>query len=57
MTAEENLRLVREIEANRAFLLAAYQQNQTLMARAEPRIRELLEPLPCITQADDERRP
>lgn len=57
MTAEENLRLVREIEANRAFLLAAYQQNPTLMARAEPRIRELLEPLPCITQADDERRP
>ena len=57
MTAGENPRLIREMEADRAFLLAAHRQNPTLMARAEPRIRELLEPLPCITQADDERRP
>jgi hypothetical protein len=46
MTGEENLRLIREIEANRAFLLAIYQQNPALLARAEPRIRELLQPLP-----------
>lgn len=44
MTAEENLRLIREIEADRAFLLAAYRQNPQLLARAEPRIRALLEP-------------
>jgi hypothetical protein len=46
MTGEANLRLIREIEANRAFLLAIYQQNPALLARAEPRIRELLQPLP-----------
>ena len=45
MTAEENLRLIREIEANRAFLLAAYRQNPHLLARAEPRIRALFEPV------------
>ena len=39
---EQNLRLTREIEANRAFLLTAYRQNPALLARAEPRIRELL---------------
>lgn len=46
MTGEENLRLIREIEANRGFLLQAYRQNPALAARAEPRIRELLAPLP-----------
>jgi hypothetical protein len=49
MTADENLRLIRKIEADRAFLLAAYQQNPELMARAEARIRELFEPLPVAT--------
>lgn len=48
MTGDENLRLIREIEANRAFLLLAYQQNPVLAARAEPRIRELLSPLPEV---------
>lgn len=42
MNGEQNLRLIREIEANRAFLLMAYRQNPALLARAEPRIRELL---------------
>jgi hypothetical protein len=46
MNAEMNLKLLREIEANRAFILAAYQQNPDLLARAEPRIRQLLQPLP-----------
>lgn len=46
MTGEENLLLIREIEANRAFLLMAYDQNPALAARAEPRIRALLSPLP-----------
>lgn len=42
MTGEQNLRLIREIEANREFLLMAYSQNPSLLAKAEPRIRELL---------------
>jgi hypothetical protein len=46
VTGDENLHLIREIEANRAFLLMAYQQNPALAARAEPRIRALLSPLP-----------
>jgi hypothetical protein len=46
MTAEENLRLIREIEANRAFLLESYRQNPALLERAEPRIRQLFSPLP-----------
>lgn len=40
-TAEQNLQLLKEIEANRDFLLAAYEQNPQLLKRAEPRIREL----------------
>jgi hypothetical protein len=50
MSAESNLRLLREIEANRAFILAAYQQNPDLLARAEPRIRQLLRPLPPVPE-------
>ena len=46
MTPEENLHLIREIEANRAFLLAAYRQNPRLLELAEPRIRQLFSPLP-----------
>ncbi|MBL8487967.1 MAG: hypothetical protein JNK22_12840 [Rhodocyclaceae bacterium] len=57
MTAEENLRLIREIEANRAFLLAAYQQNPQLLAHAEPRIRELFQPLPSVPPAADATGP
>lgn len=40
MNAERNLSLLREIEANRRFLLMAYRDNPALLARAEPRIRE-----------------
>lgn len=40
-TAEQNLQLLKEIEADRDFLLAAYEQNPQLLKRAEPRIREL----------------
>lgn len=47
MTGEQNLRLIREIEANRAFLLMAYRQNPALLARAEPRIQALLAPRPA----------
>jgi len=40
MNAERNLTLLREIEANRWFLLMAYRENPALLVRAEPRIRE-----------------
>jgi hypothetical protein len=40
MNAERNLGLLREMEANRWFLLMAYRDNPTLLARAEPRIRD-----------------
>ena len=48
MTGEQNLGLLRQIEANREFLLMVLSQNPALLARAEPRIRELLEPLPPV---------
>lgn len=42
-TAEQNFQLLKEIEANRDFLLSAYEQNPELLKHAEPRIRELFE--------------
>jgi hypothetical protein len=42
MTAEQNYRLLQEIDANRRFLLAAYRDNPALLARAEPRIRQFV---------------
>ncbi|MDP2821831.1 MAG: hypothetical protein Q8O52_04000 [Sulfuritalea sp.] len=46
MTGEQNLGLIRQIEANREFLLTILSQNPALLARAEPRIRQLMETLP-----------
>ncbi len=46
MTGEQNLNLIRQIEEHREFLLTILSQNPELRARAEPRIRKLLEPLP-----------
>ena len=43
MTAEQNYRLLQEIEANRRFLLLAYQQNPKLLESAEARIKQLFE--------------
>lgn len=42
LTAEQNYRLLQEIEANRAFILMAYRQNPNLLECAEPRIRQLI---------------
>lgn len=42
-TAEKNYRLLLEIEANRKFLLMAYQQNPKLLECAEMRIKQVLE--------------
>jgi hypothetical protein len=41
LTAEQNYRLLQEIDANRTFILMAYRQNPKLLERAEPRIRQL----------------
>jgi MSHA pilin protein MshD len=43
MTAEQNYRLLLEIEANRRFLLMAYQQNPKLLESAEARVKQLFE--------------
>ncbi len=45
MNGERNLRLIREIEANREFMLAVYRQNPALLEKAEARVRELFAPL------------
>lgn len=43
LTPEENLRLLEEIEANRAFILLPYQSNPELLKVADPQIRRLFE--------------
>jgi hypothetical protein len=53
MTGEQNLGLIRQIEANREFLLTVLSQNPALLARAEPRIRQLLEPLSVADRQGD----
>lgn len=40
-SAEENYRLLLEIQANRDFLLLAYRQNPALLRHAEPDVRLL----------------
>ncbi len=54
MTGEQNLGLIRQIEEHRAFLLTVLSQNPALLARAEPRVRELMEPLPVV-EADADK--
>lgn len=41
-SAEENLRLLEVMDANRRFMIAALLSNPDLLARAEPRLREWL---------------
>jgi hypothetical protein len=41
--AEQNFLLLQEIEANRRFLLVAYQQNPKLLENAEARIKQLFD--------------
>ena len=45
LTPEQNLRLLQEIEANRAFILLAYQSNPELLKHADQEIKRLFEPL------------
>lgn len=56
MTAEENYRLLLEIQANRDFLLLAYRQNPQLLRHAEPEIRRLFG-LPAQEQDAGPSRP
>lgn len=42
-TAEQNFLLLQEIEANRRFLLMAYQKNLKLLKNAEARIKQLFD--------------
>lgn len=43
LTPEENLQLLRKIEANRAFILLAYQSDPALLKLADPQIKRLFE--------------
>ena len=43
LTPEQNLQLLRDIEANRAFILLAYQSEPALLKVADPQIRRLFE--------------
>ena len=43
LTPEENLQLLQEIEANREFILLAYQSNPDLLAKADPEIKRIFE--------------
>ena len=53
LTPEENLQLLREIEANRAFILLAYQSDPALLRVADPQIRRLFENVPDAPSKND----
>ena len=58
-TAEQNLRLLEEIDANRKFILLAYQSDPGLLKRADPEIRRLFEPThgsAAIAAGDPDRK-
>jgi len=58
LTPEENLRLLQEIEANRAFILLAYQSDPELLKLADPEIRRLFENVnEAKRETDDGSRP
>lgn len=54
-TPEQNLRLLEEIEANRAFILLAYQSDPALLEVADPEIRRQFDsalPEPAVVERD-----
>ncbi len=55
LTPEENLLLLQEIEANRAFILLAYQSDPALLKLADPEIRRLFDNVREATSATDDR--
>ena len=52
LTAEQNFRLLQEIEANRSFLLMVYQQNPQLLKCADARIKNMF----AQPELDDEAK-
>jgi len=54
LTPEENLLLLQEIEANRAFILLAYQSDPALLKLADPQIRRLFENTDEATRETDD---
>jgi hypothetical protein len=54
LTPEENLLLLREIEANRTFILLAYQSDPALLKLADPQIRRLFENVDEATRETDD---
>ena len=54
LTPEENLLLLQEIEANRAFILLAYQSDPALLKLADPQIRRLFENVDEATRETDD---
>ena len=56
MKDQQNLQLIQAVEANRAFLLLAYASNPDLLAKAEPRIRQLFQPLPTLLREAEDAR-
>ena len=52
MTAEQNYRLLQEIENNRKFILMAYLQNPKLLEQAEERIKRLFDMPVCNKNLD-----
>ncbi len=55
LTPEQNLRLLEEIEANRKFILLAYQSNPALLEMADPEIKRLFASAEAAPGADEER--
>ena len=53
LTDEQNLQLILEIEANRAFILLAYQSNPELLKLADPEIKRLFEPAEGDSRVND----
>jgi hypothetical protein len=55
LTPEENLLLLQEIEANRAFILLAYQSDPALLKLADPEIRRLFDNVREAASETDDR--
>jgi hypothetical protein len=54
LTPEQNLRLLEEMDANRAFILLAYQSDPALLELADPEIKRLFDPVDAAPGADSE---
>ena len=55
LTPEQNLRLLEEIDANRAFILLAYRSNPALLEIADPEIKRLFASVDTAPGADEQR--